>query len=320
MPDFSNNSKRVYYYRKTNGLCTRCGKVSPTTNKLKCDDCLNNHNNNTSNLYRERRLKGLCKQCGEHAIKGKSRCQNCTSQNNVKRVINRQNKIEKGICTVTNCSNLLVPTKTMCQSCLNKIKERAIKRRKEDAANDLCRDCRLNKPCSKSGRCKDCLKVSNDEGKKRRVERRLRKECIRCGNQTFQNKSLCNPCIQNDAMLRAEKKDAGLCITNACYNDCKNGMSRCCECNAKTAKRRRSIKQKILNHYGQMCNCNCGCAVTKFEWLSVDHKNNDGADHRRKLGSISVYDWIIRNNFPDNIQILCFNCNCAKQFYGGCQL
>lgn len=78
----------------------------------------------------------------------------------------------------------------------------------------------------------------------------------------------------------------------------------------------------MLAHYGSCCAC-CGEAEPKF--LVVDHINNDGARHReeigqgaRKIGSGSVmHAWLVANDFPDGFQLLCANCNMAKQ-NGGC--
>jgi hypothetical protein len=72
----------------------------------------------------------------------------------------------------------------------------------------------------------------------------------------------------------------------------------------------------VLDHYGPFCVC-CGEAETTF--LTVDHMNNDGAEHRRTDPSASnIYFWLVRNDFPEGFQILCWNCNAAKQFRGGC--
>lgn len=77
-------------------------------------------------------------------------------------------------------------------------------------------------------------------------------------------------------------------------------------------------RQTILNYYGNRCVC---CGESHPEFLCIDHINNDGAKQRKKInlsaGSGS-YSWIIRNDFPDDLQILCANCNMAKAYYGVC--
>ncbi len=84
---------------------------------------------------------------------------------------------------------------------------------------------------------------------------------------------------------------------------------------------------RILQHYSNstvpFCNC---CGEKEIRFLSVDHMNGGGTKHREVLskglnkpaGGAVMYNWIIRNNFPDGFQILCHNCNQAKGFYGIC--
>jgi hypothetical protein len=79
---------------------------------------------------------------------------------------------------------------------------------------------------------------------------------------------------------------------------------------------RKRQKLMILEHYGMVCNC---CGEDKIEFLTVDHINNDGAAHRKSIGGSSkTYPWIIKHDFPDNFQTLCYNCNIAKGVYGKC--
>jgi hypothetical protein len=85
---------------------------------------------------------------------------------------------------------------------------------------------------------------------------------------------------------------------------------------------RYGLKKKVLDHYGNRCACP-GCTCDDARFLTVDHTNNDGAEHRRDIKSINtggwghMASWIIKNNYPNTLQILCMNCNCAKQWNGG---
>jgi hypothetical protein len=83
-------------------------------------------------------------------------------------------------------------------------------------------------------------------------------------------------------------------------------------------QKRRTARIRVIQHYGGRCFC---CGEDMLDFLAIDHKNNDGAQHRREMnlsGSGSMYLWIIRNHFPDMFQVLCHNCNMAKAFYGIC--
>lgn len=89
----------------------------------------------------------------------------------------------------------------------------------------------------------------------------------------------------------------------------------------KTQKRRREIKYKVLNHYcgnnklGPWCQC---CGETIIEFLTIDHIDGKGAEHRRKLNRHCIYTWLIKNNYPKGFQVLCLNCNFARWAYGKC--
>lgn len=83
----------------------------------------------------------------------------------------------------------------------------------------------------------------------------------------------------------------------------------------------RTRKEKVIRHYTQgRCQCQCpGCKVKGTEFLVIDHVNEDGAIQRRKYGlaaGIQTIGWLIKNNYPCGIQILCHNCNAAKSYYG----
>lgn len=80
---------------------------------------------------------------------------------------------------------------------------------------------------------------------------------------------------------------------------------------------RQKAKRRAVEGYGGKCNC---CGEPNLCFLTIDHKHGDGAFHRRQmakgkertLDSYKFHVWLIRNKFPKEFQILCFNCNCAK--------
>ena len=69
----------------------------------------------------------------------------------------------------------------------------------------------------------------------------------------------------------------------------------------------------VIKAYGGKCSC-CGNSDPRF--LTLDHKNNDGNKHRKNV--TDTYRWAIANNFPDTLQLLCYNCNMGKSIYGVC--
>lgn len=84
------------------------------------------------------------------------------------------------------------------------------------------------------------------------------------------------------------------------------------------ARLRKSVelRKAVLDAYGHSCQC---CGEANELMLTIDHVNNDGAEHRRnaKFGSWGFYGWLIRNNFPAGFQTLCFGCNWSKHRNGG---
>lgn len=78
----------------------------------------------------------------------------------------------------------------------------------------------------------------------------------------------------------------------------------------------KEYRKFILNKYGHKCNC---CGEDKFEFLAIDHVNNDGYKMRKdKISGYNLYLYIEANEFPPEFQILCYNCNMAKGFYKKC--
>ncbi len=78
----------------------------------------------------------------------------------------------------------------------------------------------------------------------------------------------------------------------------------------------RNLRSKIISNYGNKCNC---CGIKTKEFLSIDHVNGGGRKHLRKLGGgSSLILFIIRNNYPKDFQILCYNCNFAKREKSKC--
>lgn len=82
---------------------------------------------------------------------------------------------------------------------------------------------------------------------------------------------------------------------------------------------KRNYKTNVFNHYGgTVCVC---CGEQTLEFLTIDHINGGGRQHREEIGAIggiALYRWLRKNNYPDGFQVLCFNCNCTKGRYGYC--
>src|ERR1700733_114293 len=84
-------------------------------------------------------------------------------------------------------------------------------------------------------------------------------------------------------------------------------------------KWRAQLKLEMLTAFGGKCQC---CGETNPYFLTLDHINNDGAEHRAQFESRNneqIYADAKREGWPkDKYQLLCMNCNFAKAHYGGC--
>jgi hypothetical protein len=91
-------------------------------------------------------------------------------------------------------------------------------------------------------------------------------------------------------------------------------------------ERAEKLRKKVINHYSNgefICAC---CGEKEYEFLCIDHINGGGAAHRKSLSpdgksnrsGVTVYNWLIKNNYPPGFQVLCVNCNWGKRRTGVC--
>jgi len=88
--------------------------------------------------------------------------------------------------------------------------------------------------------------------------------------------------------------------------------------NKNRREKNRTLKLQIIHEYGGKCVC---CGITQIEFLTIDHIYGGGNKERREAGKgmCALYRQLIAQNFPkDRYQLLCFNCNIAKGFFGKC--
>ncbi len=79
----------------------------------------------------------------------------------------------------------------------------------------------------------------------------------------------------------------------------------------------RTLKAEIIAAYGGACTC---CGEVHHEFLTIDHTNGDGAQHRKLKGKgRGIYLDLKARGFPqDGYRLMCLNCNIALGFYGYC--
>lgn len=81
-------------------------------------------------------------------------------------------------------------------------------------------------------------------------------------------------------------------------------------------KRSRILRGKLFSMYGNACKC---CGETQEEFLTIDHINNDGKEHRETTpNTFKRWEEMLATYRPDLYQTLCMNCNWGKQQFGVC--
>lgn len=87
---------------------------------------------------------------------------------------------------------------------------------------------------------------------------------------------------------------------------------------SKTRADAQILKIKCLAYYGPEKKVQCSypkCDIVDSDMLSLDHINNDGANHRKRLSAngSGLYHWLKKNGFPQGFQTLCFNHQWKKE-------
>lgn len=85
-----------------------------------------------------------------------------------------------------------------------------------------------------------------------------------------------------------------------------------------TRRYRDKVKLEVFTHYARNGKIECSCSFNNIDALCLDHVNDNGAEHRRstsgpKMGGINFYKYIRANGYPEDLQILCANCNLIKE-------
>ena len=74
-------------------------------------------------------------------------------------------------------------------------------------------------------------------------------------------------------------------------------------------ERLKKFKRLVFQHYGEQCAC---CGESHIDFLTIDHIKGNGNKHRKNMGSSNILDYLVKNNYPEEFQTLCMNCNFAK--------
>ena len=82
-------------------------------------------------------------------------------------------------------------------------------------------------------------------------------------------------------------------------------------------RRNARLRIEALEYYSNgLMKCNC-CGESQERFLTIDHIDNSGAEHRRKVGRGGVLRNLKKEGYPKGFRVLCFNCNCGREYNKG---
>lgn len=182
-----------------------------------------------------------------------------------------------------------------------------------------CPICREKQSAHREKRCPYCDRLHQRQGKYCSDEHRRRYD-----NEVLKHR----PESQEARRIRERAKRATMQrICAKCGAPVGFNRFVCDDCQRKSKaayskKQRDRLKAEVFSHYGTVCQC---CGESDIRFLTIDHVNGDGAEHRRKIadqrgrgnGGNTMYRWLRSNGYPSGFQVLCFNCNCGRQHNNG---
>jgi len=184
---------------------------------------------------------------------------------------------------------------------------------------------------------------STEIQKKARETRRVKREkvishyspdmkCINCGEARFECLAIDH--IKNDGRKHIKeigRSSFGLCLWIINNNFPSGFQILCHNCNFRKyvllvessstySKSRIQIKNEVLGHYSDGETSCVHCGINDIRVLTVDHKNNGGRIHRKRInmtrGGSQFYRWLKLMGYPPGYQTMCMNCNLGKWITG----
>lgn len=248
-------------------------------------------------LYQERKNKNLCTKCGKVAQFDKTLCLYHRQRANENQQVVFARRRNEGLCL--KCGQKLINGRKICNACLEKSAPHHARDDVRIPWTDreklgLCVAC--GKPNSTSNNwCKKCSKKYNATASLIRKQRIANGLCGNCGKRLLaKNSKRCIICIYRNKKWYASS-----------------------DFRKQKIQKDRLLRNEIIQHYGGKCIC---CGEIEKTFLAIDHINGGGNKHRKQIKALapcSFYRWIIAQGFPDDLQILCYNCNMSKYLNNG---
>lgn len=201
-------------------------------------------------------------------------------------------KRERPKCYCRECENEVNKTRNWTPEQKERRRSKQHENWKQVVAKNICPDCRERETGGATA-CHECAERRKQEEAERRIIKQSKRVCPGCNERPLSlRRRLCDQC----ADTKGER--------------------------FRTYQRqwRNAQKLETMQKYGgAICAC---CGEVEFGFLTMDHINNDGAQHRKMISEsefkgMRIYPWLKKHGFPPGFQVLCFNCNCGRQINGG---
>lgn len=313
-------------------LCFKC--MSPKgDNKWNCDACLQKDRDKAAVRKASRSANNLCS-CGRPVKTNHKQCESCVDYFREHQADRRSNHIAEGSCIT--CGKSPMPGTITCAECAKRATDATMRRYASRKKDGVCPFC--GETVDDKSRCAVCHQKHLNNNIRQWKERRLGvlehygNQCVCCGESTYEFLEMDH--INGGGT--AHRKIVGSHIIDwiishkypadfqvLCAN-CNRGKGKFGTCphhatpqlpSSRHGKHARNKRLKCINAYGEKCAC---CGEHNWAFLEFDHINNDGKQHRIELSTEKMITWLVNNDFPDTIQLLCCNCNKAKGLYGQC--
>jgi hypothetical protein len=149
-------------------------------------------------------------------------------------------------------------------------------------------------------------------------------ECSDCSNPAMIGMAQCENHrkrrIATQMDIITARKDKKLCIVCGSSNIVTANHCQPCRerVNGYNQFRRSKIVKLIRLQYGESCTC---CGESEPVFLTIDHVNDDGSEHRQEVG-FDIYRFLYAEfrrtgKWPEGFTTLCYNCNAGRWRNGG---
>ena len=134
-----------------------------------------------------------------------------------------------------------------------------------------------------------------------------------CSRELAEGMAQCRACKESASQSYRKRRANKLCMMCSAPT---GGPAYCGEHRLHVKQTRDQIRYAAIDAYGGKCACP-GCSETNKAFLCIDHIDGGGNKHRKSIGQSNFFRWLRQNNYPPGFQVLCANCNQAKQWCGG---